>query len=222
MAVKFESILKSFFPKGIIWDFQDNFKKLIEGISIEFNRAYLSSKAFYDDFNIIESENLASVHALDYLLNMNLYSKVENQHIIVEYLNKDLSFEEILNDWADFIGIVIEFGQVFQPFIIGRSTTGNALGDPLFNNHRMVLYIRFISGFDEQDISKYKWLLEYLKPPYLQLVYSQVGAVENTPFYVGRNTTGNPLGIAIVNPNVWIDENVSIWQDEQLKDWTLT
>ncbi len=220
MAVKFQSLLRSFLPKGLIWDIGDNFKKLLEGMSYEFERLYTRAKTFYYDFNIIQSEKLADVHAHDYLIISGLYSKHEIQRIIVEYLNKEYNFEEVINDWALFLGITIEFGTVYQPFMVGRSTTGNALGDPLINNYRMLLYIKFIDGHDEMSVAKFKWLLAYLKPPYIEILYSQTTALNNIPFYIGRNTTGNPLGIISISDTIWTDENFDSWQDVNLKNWT--
>ena len=222
MAVKFENILKSFFPKGIIWIFQDSFKKLIKGMSIELNRAYVSATQFYDDFNIIESEALAHKHAADYLLNLSIYSNNQHQKIIVDYLNKDLNYVEILQNWADFLGVVIEFGTLPPSFIVGRSTTGNALGDPSVNNHRMTIYIKYISGFENNNDIKFEWLLEYFKPPYIYIIFSKIDINSDTPFYIGRNTTGNPLGIINSKENTWFDEDNIIWQDGNFQDWTLT
>jgi len=68
MDLKFVTLLKSFFPKGKIWEFQTNVNYLINGLSVEYGRAYNASKEFYNNFNIINSEVLASPHGKDYLI----------------------------------------------------------------------------------------------------------------------------------------------------------
>ena len=198
MDLKFVNVLNRFFPKGKFWDLQENLNNLVAGISVEFSRVYDESKTFYQEFNIIESFNLADKHAEDYLISKNIYTKAELQRIIVNYLNKDNKIKAVIEDFANFIGTPIEFGAVIYPFIIGRSTTGNALGDPLLNNPRMVLYIEFLDVNDVNNIRKIKDLVSYLKPPYLQVIYNTTNDVQNIPFVIGRNTTGNPLGQILI------------------------
>jgi len=194
MELKFFRILNSFLPKGKFWEAQNNIKKINEGISDEFGSLYSAAKSFYQDFNIIQSSILADKHAEDYLISKNTYAKQELQRIIVNYLNKDNDLKQVIEDFANFIGTPIEFGGIPNPFMTGRSTTGNALGDPVYNNSRMILYVRFLNVDDVNNIRKVKNLVSYLKPPYLQVVYNTTNDVENIPFIVGRNTTGNPLG----------------------------
>lgn len=198
MGLKFINLIKSFFPVGKIWEFQTNFQYLIDGASIEFSRAYEKAKKFYEDFNLIQSFNLAREHSLDYFITQSLYTNPELQRIIVDYINKNIQLKEVIEDFASFIGTPIEFGAIINAFIVGRSTTGNALGDPLFNNTRMVLYIKFLDVNDVNNIRKIKDLVAYLKPPYLQVVYNTTNDVQNIPFIVGRNTPGNPLGQILV------------------------
>ena len=195
MELKFVDIIKRFFPKGQIWIFQTYFNYLIDGISVEFSRLYDKAKQSYDDINIIDSSVLAVEHSKDYLLTQGLYTRAEIQRIIVEYLNKDFDIKEVIEDFANFIGTNIEFGTVVNPFMIGRSTIGNRLGDPLINNTRAILYIKFLDVDDVSNIAKVKDLVAYLNPPYLQVVYNDTNTNINTPFIIGRNTTGNPLGI---------------------------
>lgn len=194
MDLKFATLLNSFLPKGKFWEMQNNISKITEGISDEFSRVYMDSKNFYNNFNIIESFTLANEHSKDYLITENIYTNPELQRIIVNYLNKDNKLKEVIEDFASFINTPIEFGAVPSPFIVGRNTTGNALGDPLFNNPRMVLYIKFLDVNDVNNIKKIKNLVKYLMPPYLQVIYNTTNDIENIPFIVGRNTTGNPLG----------------------------
>ncbi len=175
MDVKFVKVLKQFFPKGKIWEFQENFTYLIDGISIEFGRFYDKAKQFYEDFNIIESDALAVEHSKDYLIKQDLFTNDELQRVIVAYLNKDLKFEEIITDFAAYVGMSLTYGTVPESFIVGSSTAGNALGDADFTNINMVLFISFesIDTPEHQDsIVKIKWLVEYLKPPYIEVIYN--------------------------------------------------
>lgn len=194
MDLKFSTLLNNFFPKGKFWEMQENITKVIDGTSDEFNRIYQKSKTFYQDFNIIESFELADKHAEDYLISKNIYTNAELQRIIVDYLNKDETLKEVIMDFANFINTPIEFGAITNPFMAGRSTAGNALGDPLYNNARMILYIKFLDINDVNNIRKIKDLVAYLKPPYLNVIYNTTNDVQNIPFITGRNTTGNPLG----------------------------
>jgi len=194
LDLKFVALIKSFFPDGKFWEFRNNFGHLIDGMSVEFSRAYEKAKLFYSEFNIINSESLAREHSQDYLIKQGLYTNRELQRIIVEYLNKDFQLEEIINDFADFIGADIEYSSIVNPFMVGRNTTGNRLGDINYNSNRMLLYIKFNDIYDIGNIAKIKELMRYLKPPYLRVIYNTTSDVINIPFIVGRNTAGNPLG----------------------------
>ncbi len=143
MDLKFVSLIKSFFPKGKIWEFQPNFNSLINGISIEFGRVYDKATTFYNEFNLIDSSSLAVEHSKDYLISQGLFTSIELQRIIVQYLNQDYGLQSIIEDFATFIGCDLEFSGVPNPFVVGRSTIGNYLGDPLINNTRCILYIQF-------------------------------------------------------------------------------
>lgn len=198
MDLKFSTLLNSFFPKGKFWERQEEIKKVVNGTSDEFSRIYTKSKEFYNNFNIIETDVLASVHAQDYLISKNVYTSRELQRIIVNYLNKDNKLKEVIVDFANFIGTPIEFGSIPYPFMVGRSTTGNPLGDPNYTNPRMVIYVKFLDVNDVNNIRKVKDLVAYLKPPYLEVIYNTTNDVENIPFIVGRNTAGNPLGQILV------------------------
>jgi len=49
------------------------------------------------------------------------------------------------------------------------------LGDVDFTNTNMVLYVEFNSietPEDQDNIIKIKWLIDYLKPPYIEVVYN--------------------------------------------------
>lgn len=198
MDLKFVNILNRFLPKGKFWEDQPDIIKLLNGTSDEFKRAYDDSKYFYENFNIISSSKLAVQHSLDYLITQDLYSRAELQRIIVEYLNKDYGLKDAIIDFTDFIGTPIEFGTIPNPFIVGRSTAGNILGDPAYDNTRAILYIKFLDVNDVNNIRKTKDLVEYLVPPYLKIVYNTTNDVQNKLFIVGSNTAGNPLGQILV------------------------
>ena len=198
MDLKFTKLLDNFFPKGKFWEMQSNVLKITKGVSDEFNRIYIQAKTFYEDFNIIKSFVLADKHAEDYLILKNLYTKRELQRIIVKYLNQGGKLKEIVIDFAAFINTPIQFGIGKTPFIIGRNTTGNMLGDPSAVSQKMVLYIEFLDINDVINIKKVKDLVSYLKPPYLQVIYNTTNDIQNIPFVVGRNNTGNPLGQILV------------------------
>ena len=194
MDLKFVTLIKSFFPQGNIWEFQSNFLSLINGISVEFGRVYDKATTFYNEFNLINSYSLAIDYSKDYLVKQGLFTNVELQRIIVQYLNKDYVLQSIIEDFATFIGCDLEFSGVPNPFVVGRSTIGNYLGDPLINNTRCILYIKFNDIYDVDNIRKMKELISYIKPPYLRVIYNTTSDITDTPFIVGRNTTGNPLG----------------------------
>lgn len=198
MDLKFINILTNFLPKGKFWEDQPYVNKIIAGVSNEYSIVYEKAKYFYTTFNIIKSQELATVHSQDYLITQGLYNKAELQRIIVKYLNKDYDLKFIIEDFADFIGTGIEFGSVASPFIVGRNTIGNSLGDPTYNNTRMMLYVKFLNGNDVVNIRKVKDLIKYLKPPYLQVIYNTTNDVNNNLFITGSNTTGNPLGQILI------------------------
>lgn len=198
MDLKFINILTNFLPKGKFWEDQPYVKKIIAGVSNEYSIVYEKAKYFYTTFNIIKSQELATIHSQDYLITQGLYTKAELQRIIVKYLNKDYDLKFIIEDFADFIGTGIEFGSVASPFIVGRNTIGNSLGDPTYNNTRMMLYVKFLNVNDVINIRKVKDLIKYLKPPYLQVIYNTTNDVNNNLFITGSNTTGNPLGQILI------------------------
>lgn len=175
MDIRFVEIIKSFFPKGKIWEFQQNFIYLINGMSVEFGRMYDTAKALYQNINIITSTVYATTHSKDYLIEQNLFTDTELQRIIVEYLNKGLGFKATISDFATFINMTLSFGAVPDSFIVGSNTAGNALGDAGFTNTNMILYVVFSTietPEDQENIIKIKWLIEYIKPPYIEVIYN--------------------------------------------------
>jgi len=192
MDLKFVTLLKSFFPKGKIWEFQTNVNYLIDGLSVEYGRAYDASKEFYNNFNIINSEVLASPHGRDYLIIDGLYNDFEIQRIIVEYLNKDLGFKEIIEDFADFIDVPIVWGLI-PPLEFGVFQFGDEFGQS-----ETVMELFLTIGLDGdatcQEYNKMKWLVEYLKPPYLSVTFSDQPINAIVPFTFGYSQFGDDFG----------------------------
>lgn len=192
MDLKFVAILKSFFPKGKIWEFQTNFIYLINGISVEFGRAYDAAKEFYNNFNIISSEALAGNHGEDYLIKAGLYTNRELQRIIVEYLNKDLRYREIIQDFADFIGVDITWGLI-PPLEFGVFQFGDEFGAS-----EEVMELFLIIGIDGditcQEYNKLTWLVNYLKPPYLSVTFSDQPVNAIIPLTFGYSQFGDDFG----------------------------
>lgn len=190
MDLKFVTLLKSFFPKGKIWEFQTNFNYLIDGLSVEYGRAYNSAKEFYENFNIIESESLAKEHSLDYLIVQGLYTKLELQRIIVEYLNQDLGLKEIIEDFANFTNVSISWENPHAPFIFDSSKFGDKFGDK-DNPGIMELLIKFGSSVTCKEYNKIYWLMEYLKPPYLDVQYTNKPLQANDKFIFDSSKFGD-------------------------------
>lgn len=192
MDLKFVKLIKSFFPKGKIWEFQQNFNYLIDGLSVEFGRAYDTAKEFYNNFNIIESELLASPHGRDYLIIEGLYSNREIQRIIVEYLNKDFGFKDIIEDFANFIGVPIEWGSP-APLEFGVFQFADEFG-VTDNTMELLLTIGLSGDTTCQEYNKMKWLVEYLKPPYLSVIFSDAPVSAIIPITFGVSQFSDDFG----------------------------
>ena len=193
MDLKFVSTLKSFFPQGKIWDFQTNFNYLIDGISDEFGRSHKTATQFYNDFNIIKSESLASLHGVDYLIISGLYTNREIQRIIIEYLNKDYDFRDVIEDFANFIGVdilwslpeALEFG-VFQ--------FGDEFGSTESQIGSLYLTIGIEGEVTCQNWNKINWLVQYLKPPYINVEVTDAPITSIIPFTFGLSQFGDDFG----------------------------
>lgn len=194
MALKFSIIIKSFFPKGKIWEFQKNFDNLIDGISKEFSRIYNSATAFYNSFNIIQSELLAGQHSRDHLIIEGLYTNRELQRIITLYLNKDFRFREVIEDFANFIGVNILWS-LPQPLEFGVFQFGDEFGDATSSE---IANLFLTIGVDEdiscRDWNKLNWLVNYLKPPYISIEISDSPINSITPFTFGLSQFGDDFG----------------------------
>lgn len=194
MALKFVTLIKSFFPKGKIWEFQENFNNLIDGISVEFSRAYDAATSFYNNFNIIQSELLAGLHGRDYLIIEGLYTNREVQRIIVEYLNKDFGFQEIIQDFADFIGVDIIWS-LPSPLEFGVFQFGDEFGDATSSQiGNLFLTIGINGDITCQEWNKINWLVNYLKPPYINVEVSDAPINSIIPLTFGVSQFGDDFG----------------------------
>jgi len=191
MNTKFVSILQSFFPKGKAWEFQTNFGYLIDGTSEEFGRSYDTASQFYRDFDIVNSVNLASEHGSDYLIKPFLFTNSEIQRIIVEYLNKDMTFKQIIEDFAGFIGASV--GWDLPPYFeFGYSQFGDEFGaESAVGNLYVVLDIGNVTC---QQYQKIRWLVEYLKPPYINVELSDPPLTSIVPLTFGYSQFGDDFG----------------------------
>ena len=188
MDVKFYKLLQSFMPKGRAWENNSELQKLLDGFSYEFGRVHKDIKSFYENFNIINSTDLAVEHSKDYLIVQGLYTNSELQRIIVEYLNKDFSIKEVIEDFANFSNIPIEYTLLPKPFIFGSSKFGDEFGYK--NSTIMQIYIKFIGSPTCKEYNKIRWLAEFLKPPYLKVEYSSVPTIANDSFTFGKSRFG--------------------------------
>ncbi len=193
MALKFKRILKGFLPVGKFWESQSEIDKIFDAESKEFKRHYDLSTKFYNDHNIVQSYELADIHAKDYLIVDGLYSKQELQRIIVEYLNKDLGFKEIILDFANFINVGIEFKAIPTSLEFGVFEFGDEFGD-INSNGIMELLIEFDNDVTCLEYNKVVWLINYLKPPYLVILFSNEPVESVTNFEFGNIEFGDEFG----------------------------
>jgi len=193
MAIKFYDIISSFLPQGKAWELQSNTKKLLNGSSEEFNREYETSKDFYNNFNIIQSDKLAYNHGIDYLIKTEIFTNAEIQRIIVEYLNKDYEYNTIIEDFASFIGESISFVSLPTSLEFGEMNVGDEFGDPSLNRYMEIL-IKFSETISCQNYKKIEWLALFLKPPYVNVIFENKPLNSITPFTLGYAQFGDELG----------------------------
>lgn len=193
MDLKFSKVLRSFFPQGKAWEIKNNFSDLVDGMSIEFGRAYDTSSEFQKNFNIIYSYMLAVEHSEDYLIRQGIYTNQELQRIIVEYLNGDLNFKDIIEDFATFTSIPISWEKAPGAFEFGVFEFGNEFGDPAIEQN-MQLIIKFADDVTCQEFTKITYLVEFLAPPYLEIFYTNKPAEALIEFEFGTWEFGSGFG----------------------------
>ena len=158
-------------------------------------RVYNKIKTFYDNFNILNSSTYAVEHSTDYLIAQGLYNSVQLQHIIVEYLNKGYEFIEALEDFASFINIPIVFLNLPTPLEFGELQFGDEFGDVTAES-TMNLFIEFdqIADLTCDDYNRVRWLAEYLKPPYINIIYTNQPTNVIEYFEFGSSQLGDEFG----------------------------
>ncbi len=196
MDLKFTQLLTRFFPTGKIWEFQANLFSLFEGVSIEFSRVYELGNNFHREFNLVESETYASEHSEDYLIRQGIYTNLELQRIVVNYMNKDIEFKAAIEDFAAFINVPITWLNLPAAFEFGVFQFGDEFGDPTVSPN-MELLIEFDSGVTCQEYRKVRWLVEFLKPPYLKVTFSNEPVLSIQPFEFGVSQFGDAFGESI-------------------------
>ena len=128
MAIKFIKIIDDLLPKGKIWENQPTFNKIKNGLSKEVNRVYESITTFKEDFNIINSSNLATEHAKDYKLNTNDLSSQDKQYIINNYIYKDINFQDLILDFCNYLNVPVTAIKPPAPPQIGLTSLSYKLG----------------------------------------------------------------------------------------------
>jgi len=191
MVLKFVSLFDRLFPKGKAWEEnQENITQLKEGMSDEFGRVHTDITTFYQNFNIINKYELANFHGLDYGLNTRILTNRELQHIIVQYIYGNIEFKDLIEDFANFIGATIEYINPNLPFIFGSSQFGDTFGDSTLSEH-MELLIRFDAGTTCSQYVKLTYIVNFFKPPYLKVTYSEQPLAANDPFIFGSSQFGD-------------------------------
>lgn len=193
MGLKFINIFKSFFPQGKIWEYQEEFNNLIDGMSREFGRSHDKTSKFYDDFNILNSTSLAVEHSKDYLIQQGLYDVDELQRIIVNYLNGDLDFKEIIEDFATLVGSPISWEKAPTAIEFGIFEFGQEFGDPNIEQ-TMQLIIKFPDDVTCSQYTKVTYLVGFLQPPYLEVFFTNKPTETLTEFQFGISEFGDGFG----------------------------
>jgi hypothetical protein len=194
MAVKkFVELFERLLPEGRAWEIQDNTRNLLNGISEEFGRSHDKATKFYRDFNLLNSSNLAFEHSQDYLITKSLYTNRERQKIIVDYIEGDeFEFKKAIEDFATFIGTPINYLPLPLPIEFGTFQFGDEFGDPnALGYMELLIEIELQSETDCLSWNKIRWLVEYLKPPYLKVYYSNKPVSALTPFEFGNIEFGD-------------------------------
>lgn len=194
MGLAFETIIKSFLPKGKIWETQESLNYLISGTAKEPKRLHDKATKFYNEFNIINSSVYAPEHSQDYLIIQGLYTNEELQRIIVEYLNKDYEFKQAIENFADFIGVDLLWKKFPFPLEFGTFQFSDEFGDPNASE-TCELLIEFDTSVTG-DIScvqynKILWLVNFLKPPYLKITFENPPNVSSEDFEFGYSQFGD-------------------------------
>lgn len=195
MDLKFVNLLCDFLPKGKIWENpQGNILKLKHGISDELGRVYLQITEFYADFNILNRSNLANTHALDYGLDAHSFTDQEMQHIIVEYIHKNYTLQQIIEDFSALIGASVEF---YAPPKQHSRIGGIKTSFKLYGGEKnMVVWLQYAFNPSTTCIQyqKINYLANFFKPPYVKLTQEGAAPIAIKDFFAGKSRVGSRLG----------------------------
>lgn len=192
MDVRFYNVISRFFPKGKAWELTGNFDNLVKGLSVEFGRAYNQIKTINSQIEITKSSALAIEHGRDYIIDTELFDADEIQRIIVNYINKEVEFKDVISDFADYIGYpVVWFSDIDEIEFTFEFTA--VFGDES-TALPMILKVEFDPNIQCKQYNQLIFLIEYLKPPYIQIEYIGVPNLGLTPFEIGLSEVGSPLG----------------------------
>jgi len=198
MDLKFSNLIKGFFPVGRFWEMQENFTYLTNGLSDEFSRAYNKILLFHEQFNIVNSFELANEHGSDYLLRRCQFTKPEIQRIITHYVHgTNYKFKEAIEDFADFIGAEIIFLNPNTYSGFGVIQFGEEFGSYEPTAQNCQLFIQFGENVSCSQYGKIECLIKYLIPPYLQLTMSDRPNAGFKLFRVGTSKMKDKLGETI-------------------------
>lgn len=193
MVLKFVELFDSLFPTGQAWDEnQENITKLKNGLSDEFGRVYDKITTFYENFNIINKFELSKFHGKDYGLDVDLLSNPELQHIIVEYIYGDYDLKSLVEDFAIFIGANISF-VLPAPLIEFTYEFPAEFGDEAIGSN-MQIFIEFADGSTCIEFRKIIYIVNFFKPPYLQVDFTNPPTLGVQLLEMGRSEFADPFG----------------------------
>lgn len=193
MDLKFVEILKGFLPKGKAWENQENTFKIFEAVSDEFSLIHAKGASFYKNYNLVQDESLATEYSNDYLIYQGLYSNLELQRIIVEYINRGYEFKDAVEDFSEFIGVPINWTFLPYPMEFGDMQFGDEFGDASVSRV-MELLIEFEEDVTCADFNKIKALVQYLQPPYLSVQYTNTPTDDIVALEFGEMQFGDEMG----------------------------
>lgn len=197
MVLKFVELFDNLFPKGKAWDEnQENITKLKAGLSDEFGRVYDDITTFYKNFNIIKKFELSKIHGKDYLLDIDKFSNSEIQHIIVEYIYGNYTMNELIDDFATFIGANITFLTPSPPITFTYEFPAE-FGDVTVGTN-MQVFVEFADGTSCENYGKIVYLVNFFKPPYLLVGFSNKPIGGSKLFEMGTSKFGEGFGTQVV------------------------
>ena len=172
MAIKFVKIIDDLLPKGKIWENQPTFNKIKNGLSKEVNRVYESITTFKQDFNIINSTNLATEHAKDYKLNTNDLSSQDKQYIINNYIYKDINFQDLILDFCNYLNVTVTAIKPPAPPQVGVTRLSYKLGYLGATGSQFAIVFNITNNVSCEDYKKVLFISDYFKPPHVEVLFT--------------------------------------------------